>query len=115
MKKNFGWILGTVEMVIGFVCFATAQTEISSSGYVWSQPYTSHEAQVLLTKYAGIVLFLFGISWIGLKLFQTSYINKHVQDIDQVNSKGNTKKCLKCGVTVTADMERCPRCGENIK
>ena len=116
MKGKFGWIVGTIETIVGFTCFMVAQMEISSnSRYTWSRPYTSYEAQVLMTKWVGIALLISGIVWLGLKVYQTRYINSHVQEMDQVVRKGGTIRCSNCGINLTADIERCPRCRTAVK
>lgn len=116
MKKKVGWIIGTIETIIGFVCFLVAQMEISSnSRYTWRKPYTSYEAQVLMTKWIGIAFLVSGIIWLGLKVYQVRYTEKHVQEMNPVVKKGGIAKCLNCGLALTADAESCPRCGKTVK
>lgn len=116
MKRKIGWIIGTIETIIGFVCFFVAQMEISSnSRYTWQKPYTSYEAQVVMTKWIGIIFLISGIAWLGLKVYQTRYTDKHTQEINPVVKKGGTTKCLNCGLVLTADAKSCPRCGKTVE
>lgn len=116
MKGKIGWIIGTIETIIGFACFFVAQMEISSnSRYTWRKPYSSHEAQVLMTKWIGIAFLISGIVWLGLKIYQARYTNKHTQEMNPVVKNGGTTKCLNCGLALTAGAESCPRCGNAVK
>lgn len=116
MKGKFVWILGIFEIIIGFVLFFSAQMEISNnSWYTWCKPYSSHEMQVIMMKWIGIILLISGVVWICLKLYQTRYTNIHTQDITQMTKKGGVIKCSNCGLTLSADVENCPRCGNIIK
>jgi len=116
MKGKFGWIIGTIETIIGFLCFFIAQMEISSnSRYTWKKPYTSYEAQVLITKWIGIIFLISGVIWLCLKVYQARYTDKHTQELNPVVKKGGITKCLNCGLALTADAESCPRCGNTVK
>lgn len=116
MKRTIGWIIGTIVTIIGFLCFFVAQMEISSnSRYSWTKPYTSYEALVLRTKWGGILFLILGILWLVLMVYQAKYTDKHIQEINPVLKKGGIRKCLNCGLDLTADAESCPRCGETVK
>ena len=116
MKKKIGWILGTIETIIGFAFFVAAQSEISSnSWYTFKKPYTEFEAQVIMTKWIGIAFLVSGIIWLALKVFQARYMDKHIQEMNSVITKGGLTKCLNCGLALTADAETCPRCGKAVK
>ena len=50
MKEKIGWIVGLIEVLVGFVFFCIAQAEISSNcRYTWRRPYTDYEQQVIMT------------------------------------------------------------------
>lgn len=116
MKGKFVWILGTIETIIGFALFWSAQMEISSNArYTWRRPYTSYEAQVIMIKWIGIILLASGIIWLCLKMFQLKYTNTHTQEITPVIEKGGIITCPNCGLTLSADVENCPRCGSTTK
>ena len=115
MKGKIGWIIGTLETIVGFVFFLNARIEISSnSWYTWRQPYSSYEAQVLMVEYIGIILLVCGIVDLAFKVYHTRYTNKHIQEIDQVVKNGGIIKCSNCGLTLAANVENCPRCGQKI-
>ena len=114
MKGKFGWIIGTIETIIGFIFFIISQVEVSSnSGYTWSKPYSTYEAQVIMLKWIGIILFISGIFWFILNLCQSSYTNKHTQEVNKITKKGGVLKCSNCGLTFTASTKQCPRCGKS--
>ncbi|MDE7424357.1 MAG: zinc ribbon domain-containing protein [Lachnospiraceae bacterium] len=116
MKKCIGWIIGTLETLMGFFMFIVAKAEISSnSSYTWSRPYTSYEAQVIITKWVGIMLLVSGVIWIGQKLYQAIYTNKHIQDINQLTQRGGAIKCASCGLGISASVDICPRCGKVVE
>ena len=116
MKGKIGWIIGAIEVIIGFAFFLVAQMEISSdSRYTWTKPYTSYEAQVLMIKWIGIVFLIGGICWLALKVYQARYTDKHTQEMNPVVKKGGTTKCLNCGLTLIANAVSCPRCGKTVK
>lgn len=115
MKGKFVWILGTLETIIGFGLFFAAQMEISSnSRYTWRKPYTSYEAQVIMMKWLGIILLVSGIIWLCLKVLQIKYTNTHTQEITPVIERGGVIKCSNCGLTLSADVENCPKCGNAV-
>lgn len=112
MKGKILWILGVAETCIGFVLFVVAQMEISSnSRYTWRKPYTSYEAQVVMTKWIGIILLISGIVWLLLKIYQLRYTNTHTQEITPLSENGGSVKCPNCGLSLSADVKTCPRCG----
>lgn len=116
LKGKVGWIIGIIETIIGFTCFLGAQIEIlCNSRYTWRKPYTSYEIQVLMIKWTGIIFLISGIAWFCLKVYQVRYTDKHTQDVNSVVKKGGIIKCLNCGLSLTEDAERCPRCGKSVK
>ena len=116
MKGKFIWIIGILETIIGFVLFVSAQVEISvNSAYSWRQPYTTYEAKIVMMKWIGIALLFSGIIWIGLKLYQKRYTSKHIQEVNQVIKRGGANKCPNCGLSLSADVKNCPRCGNAVK
>lgn len=113
MKRYIGWILGSVELVVGFILFVFAQIEIyGNSRYTWERPYTEYEAQVIITRWIGIVLLIWGIATIILKLIQTVYVNNHTQDINPLTQNGGAIRCANCGLSLAANVKICPRCGQ---
>ena len=118
MKKNtgLGWTIAVIVEIIGLILFITAKTEIAGdSYYTWTPPYTPYEARVLITKWIGLGLLIAGIVWEVLKVFQIRYTNNHTQEIDQVVKRGGITICVSCGLTLTADAVKCPRCGREIR
>ena len=116
MKGKIGWVVGTIETIVGFVFFIIAQIEISgNSRYTWTKPYTSYETQVLMVKWIGVLLLIYGIINLGLKVYQERYTEKHTQEMSSVVKRGGKSKCLNCGLALTADVECCPRCGKKIE
>lgn len=116
MKKGIGWIIGTFEVIIGFFMFIVAQAEISNNlSYSWRRPYTSYEAQVILTKWIGIILLFSGVIWIVQKLYQVMYTKKHIQEINQLTQRRNSVKCANCELEISESVNICPRCGEVVK
>ena len=115
MKKTAGWIIGSLELLIGFVMFVSAQIEISTNHhYTFRKPYTEYEMQVVLLKWLGIIFLISGIIWILLKLYQANYLSKHMQEIPHFNQSNSISSCPKCGLTITGNVSTCPRCGTAI-
>lgn len=115
MKEKIGWIVGLIEVLVGFVFFCIAQAEISSnSRYTWRRPYTDYEQQVIMTKWIGLLLLVVGIIGLGIRLYKTMYVNKHTEDINEISKLGGTVKCRKCGLIVAQNTSVCPRCGAEI-
>lgn len=116
MKGKILWILGTVQAVIGFALFLTAQLEISGNPwYTWHRPYSSYEAQIIMMKWIGIILLISGISILGLKLYQLRYTSTHTQEITPVTKRGGSITCPGCGLTLSANIATCPRCGKAVQ
>lgn len=113
MNKVVGWVICILELIIGAVLFLTAQVDISTnSRYTFRKPLTDYEAQVLTMKWFGIFFLVSGIMWLIVKIYQTTYVNKHIQD-----NMNNSRVCQKaaicpgCGLQVASNGGTCPRCG----
>lgn len=112
MKGKFVWLLSVLEIVIGFVLFLPAQIEISSnSWYSWRSPYTPYEVRIIMAKWIGILFLISGIIWLCLKIYQFKYTDSHIQEITPAKGKGGTVKCPNCGLSLSSNVESCPRCG----
>ena len=115
MKEKIGWIVGIVEVIVGFAFFVTAQAEMSSnSRYTWRRPYTDYEQQVILTKWIGLALLIAGIIGLGIRIYKYIYTNKHTEDINEISRLGGTIKCPGCGLIIVRNVAVCPRCGKEI-
>ncbi len=115
MKGKILWIIGIIEVIIGMAFYVTARVEIANNWrYTWTSPYTSYEMQVVMTKWIGLLLLVTGILLLGLKVYQTVYLNKHTQDVTAVTEKGGAIKCEKCGLMISANAEKCPKCGTKV-
>ena len=115
MKGKIWWIVNIMETFIGFILFITAQMEISGdSSYSWRRPYSDYEQQVITTKWIGLVLLIGGGIWLGIRIYQYVYVNKHTQDLNEIAKLGGIAKCQTCGLTVTQNLTFCPRCGSAI-
>lgn len=114
MKKGIGLIFGYLFILIGGVLFGIAQFEINNnSRYTFTPPYTSYEAEIIITKMGGVILLFIGITWVALLIFKMKYTNSHVEEINSL-SKNNTLCCNKCGIRLIENLDVCPRCGEKF-
>lgn len=113
MKGKLLWFIGILQVSIGSMLSISAQAEIlTNSRYTWTRPYTSYETKIITSRWVGILLIISGIIWIGLKLFQIRYANKHIQEVSQSTKSGNIIKCPNCELTLSAGTANCPRCGK---
>lgn len=87
---------------------------IRDSSYSWRRPYSDYEQQVITTKWIGLVLLIGGGIWLGIRIYQYVYVNKHTQDLNEIAKLGGIAKCQTCGLTVTQNLTFCPRCGSAI-
>lgn len=115
MKKKSQKILFFISLVMliaGFIMWVTAQMEISSNArYTWQKPYSTYEAQIILIKWIGILFFICGLLDVGAALFKIIYTNKHTHEVSGIDRQGGVTQCLKCGLAITGNVRRCPRCG----
>lgn len=113
MNKVIGWIVCILDLIIGAVLFLAAQIEISTnSRYTFRKPLTNYETQVITMKWCGVIFLVSGIVWLIIKIFQSAYVNKHVQE--NMNNGAMYQKatiCPGCGLQVASSAVPCPRCG----
>ena len=116
MKGKISWIISFIFLIVGFIFYFPAKLEImTNSHYTWNKPYTKYESEVIMTKWIGIMLLVWGIIIIVLKILQLRYTNKHVKDINQEINRGGVILCSNCGLSISADTRRCPGCGNFIE
>lgn len=112
LKGKLLWILGGIEIWLGFSLLVAAQITIyDNPHYTWRRPYTSFESETILLKWIGIALLIFGIIDIALKIVQTRYKNNHIQEMSDSGGHAYSKVCPGCGLSVSSDLTKCPRCG----
>lgn len=116
--KNKLYIIKTfiavIMLISGFIMWIIATMEMeANTRYTWTKPYTSYEAQVIMVKWVGILFLVYGLLDIGLSLFKIAYTNRHSQESSALTARGGATKCLQCGLAITGNVRRCPRCGNS--
>lgn len=112
-KIVFG-IIGGICCIIGLACFIAAQVEINTNHYyTWTRPYTSYEAQVIITRIVGIGLLISGIIDLVLVFASIIYTHSTVQDINC--QKMISTPCPTCGIQLGTAVNICPRCKTRIR
>lgn len=110
MKGKIWWVIGIIDLLIGFVLVTATAIYKSKPGFEWSKDRSVTEALQIV----GIICLISGILEIALKLFQARYINTHTQEMNASVERGGTVGCPGCGLTVSADATICPRCGRQL-
>ena len=115
MKKAIGWIVGLVFMASGVGCVTYARQIMARYyWYTWRPPYTEYAAQIVMIKAIGEIFLTVGIICLVLKVFQAWYVNKHTKEITPLVQRGGAVQCSNCGLTLSADVKNCPRCGSQV-
>lgn len=66
MKNKVITIWSSIEIVAGFIMYLYSKMIIDTNDrYTWTQPFTYYEERIMIIKYVGIVLIVFGIIMIG--------------------------------------------------
>lgn len=101
--------IGVICLAIGLAMWVSSNMEIAAhTRYTWEKPYTQFEAQVLATKYIGIVLLISGAVDILLTIISTAYTSRTIQD-----KQGNPAEfliCPKCHCKTITGNASCPNC-----
>ncbi len=112
-------VVGIVMMIIGFFMSIFSGTVIHSDlirhRYSYSPPFTDHETAMMILIFIGIIVILTGIGLIIASIVSQRSKDK-INRLQNIGADGLSKSCcIKCGLNLTPNATKCPRCGNIIE
>lgn len=88
MKNKVITIWSFIEIVAGFIMYLYSKMIIDTNDrYTWTQPFTYYEERIMMIKYVGIVLIVFGIIMIGYVFMNNMQNLKKNEKDDEIEEK----------------------------
>ncbi|MGN1132687.1 MAG: hypothetical protein ACI4RL_07235 [Ruminococcus sp.] len=112
-----------MNMVIGYLmtAFGTAGTFgsiiyiMNDRRYSYTSPFSSHEKTLMAICIISFILLVAGIMTIIFSVIK----NKNDGKLNEITGKHNGVKsgnvCTNCGINISANCAKCPRCGCELK
>ena len=114
MAKKIQLISGLVSAIGGGIAlFWALMTMDTYSYYSWKQPFTKFEAQVVTTKWLGILFLVSGIVELIFFFVTLKASNTRTQPVEDrhYEKRPAQKFCIRCGTVMDFEDRFCPNCG----
>ncbi|MGN0459484.1 MAG: hypothetical protein ACI4HL_01075 [Ruminococcus sp.] len=108
-----------MNMIVGYLMtafgaggtFGSIVYIMNDRHYSYTSPFTSHEKSVMTILIISVILLVAGIMTIIFAVIK----NKNEGKLKEITGNNNGEKsgdvCSNCGINISANCTKCPRCG----